>query len=86
MNRHRPVAEQHATLGEKLRGHDAYYGITGNAPMLARLRFVVQRAWRKWLARRRAGPLPWDLFNRLLRRYPLPPAKVVHSVYALATR
>jgi len=86
LNRHRPVAEQHATLGEKLRGHDAYYGITGNAPMLARLRFVVQRAWRKWLARRRAGPLPWDLFNRLLRRYPLPPAKVVHSVYALATR
>jgi RNA-directed DNA polymerase len=85
-HRHRPVAEQHATLSQKLRGHDAYYGITGNAPMLSRLRYVVQRAWRKWLARRRAGPLPWDVFNRLLRRYPLPPARVVHTVYALANR
>ena len=51
-NRHDPIGEQHATLSQKLRGHDGYYGITGNSPMLQRLRYVVTRLWRKWLARR----------------------------------
>jgi group II intron reverse transcriptase/maturase len=81
-NRHRPVAEQHVTLSRKLRGHDAYYGITGNFRALALLRHVVTQVWRKWLARRRAGPLPWEHFARLLARFPLPKARVVHSMYA----
>jgi RNA-directed DNA polymerase len=42
----------------------------------------VIASWRKWLARRRRrGYLSWALFSRLLKRYPLPPAVVVHSVY-----
>jgi group II intron reverse transcriptase/maturase len=81
-NRHQPPAEQHVTLSQKLRGHDAYYGITGNFRALALLRRVVARVWRNWLARRRAGPLSWDHFERLLARFPLPKARVVHSVYA----
>ena len=82
-NRHRPVAEQQQVLSRKLRGHDAYYGITGNSRALSRLRFEVQRRWRKWLNRRsRATRLNWSAFNRLLKRYPLPPARVVHSIYA----
>ena len=82
-NRHLPVAEQRAVLNRKLRGHDAYFGITGNAKALGRLRYEVQIRWRKWLSRRsRAGWLNWDQFNRLLRRHPLQPARVVHSVYA----
>jgi len=82
LNRHRPVAEQHQILSQKLRGHDAYYGITGNSRMLQRLRFVVGRIWRKWLSRRhRASRLCWDHFSRLLQRFPLPPPRAVHSVY-----
>jgi hypothetical protein len=82
-NRHRPVSEQHQTLSQKLRGHFAYYGITGNYSALAWFRLEVVRCWRKWLSRRnRERPLTWDHFNRLLERYPLPPARVVHSVYA----
>ena len=85
--RHRPLAEQRQTLGQKLRGHDAYYGITGNLSMLRRLRLVVERVWRKWLARRSRGePLPWDYFKQLLGHVPLPPARVVHSVYRLAVK
>jgi RNA-directed DNA polymerase len=81
-NRHLPVAEQQRTLSRKLRGHDAYYGITGNFSMLQQLRYVVGRLWRKWLSRRSRGrPLAWDRFNRLLARLPLPPPRVVHSVY-----
>jgi group II intron reverse transcriptase/maturase len=82
-NRHRPVAEQQEGLSRKLRGHDAYYGITGNARALSRLRYEVNRRWRQWLGRRsHAAPLDWSAFNRLLQRYPLPPVRVVHSVYA----
>jgi RNA-directed DNA polymerase len=81
-NRHRPIAEQHATLVHKLRGHCAYYGITGNGGALHRFRDGVLRSWRKWLSRRSRGqPSSWDHFNLLLGRYPLPAAVVVHSVY-----
>lgn len=81
-NRHRPVAEQQRILNQKLRGHDAYYGITGNFRALQRLRHVVTRLWRKWLARRKSGrPPPWSRFAELLQRFPLRRAQVVHSVY-----
>ena len=64
-----------------MRGHFAYYGITGNGEALHRFRSAVTQAWRKWLARRtRGGRLSWDRLNRLLERYPLPAALVVHSV------
>ena len=68
-------------LGQKLRGHFAYYGITGNGEALRRLRDAVARLWRKWLMRRkRRGFIPWAQFLRMLGRYPLPPPVPVHSV------
>jgi group II intron reverse transcriptase/maturase len=82
LNRHQPVCEQHQTLVQKLRGHFAYYGITGNGLSLTRFREAVVRIWKKWLARRRRrGFLSWAVFAQLLKRYVLPPAHVVHSVY-----
>jgi RNA-directed DNA polymerase len=83
-NRHRPIAEQHKELCQKLRGHYAYYGITGNDLWMQRFRHGVKRAWQKWLHRRSRSStdMPWDRFNRLLERYRLPPPRVVHSVYA----
>jgi RNA-directed DNA polymerase len=86
-NRHRPLGEQQQTLGQKLRGHFAYYGITGNSNALSAFRTAVVRCWRFWLNRRnRERSLDWNQFNRLLERYPLPLTKVVHSVYARAAR
>ena len=86
-NRHRALAEQHQTLGQKLRGHFAYYGITGNADALNRFRRCVIGLWRKWLGRRhRGGEVPWERMYRLLGRYQLPPAVVVHSVYRSAAK
>jgi len=86
-NRHRPIGEQHRILSRKLVGHDAYYGITGNSRALHHLREAVRRLWRKWLGRRRAGPsLTWDWFTGVLARFPLPPARVVHSVYRSAAK
>jgi len=84
-NRHLPIGEQHVGLARKLRGHDAYFGITGNARALAALRHLVRRIWHKWLNRRswKAG-LKWQRMNALLARFPLPPPRVVHSIYRVA--
>jgi RNA-directed DNA polymerase len=74
LNRHLPIAEQHQTLGQKLRGHYAYYGgLIGNLCCLQRFRYEVQRVWQKWLSRRRRkGTFPWAQLNEILRRTPLP--------------
>jgi len=81
-NRHSPISEQHVALNAKLRGHDAYYGITGNYRMLKLLRRQVERSWRKWLSRRsRKAALTWEKMADLLQRHPLAQARVVHSQY-----
>jgi len=80
-NRHRPIPDQHRTLSQKLRGHYAYYGITGNSIMLSRFRDEVRRVWRKWLVRRKRGNRPpWRWFAQLQKRYRLPYVVTVHSV------
>lgn len=81
-HRHWPLPEQHQTLTAKVRGHYAYYGITGNFLSLSAFRSQVHRRWQYWLTRRnRERSMTWDCFNRMLRRYPLPAPTVVHSVY-----
>ncbi len=81
LNRHRPIAEQYRILSQKLRGHYAYYGITGNSVVLNRFREEVRRVWRRWLVRRKRGNRPpWSWFARLQERYRLPYAVAVHSV------
>ena len=73
---------QHEKLSQALKGHDAYYGITGNWSALSHLRYQVRRIWRKWLGRRsHKGTMTWDEFDRLIGRYGLPPPRVVHTVY-----
>jgi group II intron reverse transcriptase/maturase len=81
-HRHWPVARQWKMLGQKLRGHYAYYGITGNHRSLQHYRWQVERIWHKWLARRSWARMPWGRYQRLLIRYPLPPAQVKVSMYA----
>ena len=75
-NRHRPISEQHAKLRQKLHGHYAYYGITGNFRALSRFKFEVHRRWHKWLNRQRE--LLWSAFKEMLKLYPLPNPRIVH--------
>ena len=85
LNRHRPVAEQHKVLGQKLRGHCGYYGITGNAEALARFSYELVKAWWKWLNRRsQRSSMTWEVFLAMLKRNPLPPPRAVHSVFRAA--
>ncbi len=79
-HRHWPIGEQHVKLSQKVRGHYAYYGITGNMRMLRGFLMAVHRAWRRWLDRRNSRcEMIWARFNRLLQRYALPPPRIVHS-------
>ena len=86
-NRHLPMRIQYDKLCRKLKGHYAYYGITGNARSLSKYLCEVTRIWKKWLCRRswKGFRLNWERFNQLLdTRFPLPSVKVVHSIYRAA--
>ena len=80
---HDPIRQQWAALKRKLNGHYAYYGITGNADAIGRFRTQVGHIWKRALGRRsQKSRLNADAFMALTRRFPLPGARVVHSVYA----
>jgi RNA-directed DNA polymerase len=86
-NRHLPITEQHQKLNEKLRGHYAYYGVTGNSEALTRFLHEVGPRWRRWLNRRnRIRSMTWEKFCDILRRYPLAPVRTVRSTFRHAAK
>jgi group II intron reverse transcriptase/maturase len=81
-DRHEPIVEQHRYLCRAIIGHDIYYGVTGNALALSRLRFFISRIWHKWLGRRsNSRRLTWERFGAILKRFPLPPVRIRRSIY-----
>ncbi|MEN8183283.1 MAG: reverse transcriptase domain-containing protein [Myxococcota bacterium] len=81
-HRHWPIEVQHRRIVRTLHGHYGYFGLTGNADALGVFRHRVYRRWFYWLNRRsHRGKMTWDRYARLIERYPLPPGRVVHSVY-----
>jgi hypothetical protein len=75
------VGQQHHELSQKLRGHYAYYGVTGNIRALQRFYWQVAIAWRTWLARRSHAAqraCTWKWMKELLQRMPLPQPRIVH--------
>jgi hypothetical protein len=76
-HRHDDIRAQQQALGQKLRGHFQYYGITGNFEAIARFWHEVKEVWRKWLNRRsQRASMPWERMQRLLERYPLPKPRI----------
>jgi hypothetical protein len=81
-NLHKTIQQQWKMLCAKVKGHYAYYGITGNIRALSLFVFQVKRCWRKWLNRRNGRHnMIWEKFNLLLTRYPLPTPKIAHSIF-----
>jgi RNA-directed DNA polymerase len=78
-SRHLPIAEQRQILSQKVRGHYAYYGISGNMRALRGFLWEVHRGWCKWLTRRNTRRMTWERFYRLLETYQLPLPRIVHS-------
>lgn len=84
-NRHRPIRDQHRHLSAMVRGHYAYYGVSGNGRRLQWFAYQVVRIWRKWLSRRdRQSAVRWTRMNEILKRHPLPPARIVHPYAAVS--
>ena len=81
---HWPLNAQHDLLCRMLKGHYAYFGITGNFRRLKRLRRMVTRLWRKWLSRRSwKSTLTWQKFERVLDRFALQAPRIVHRYTSL---
>jgi RNA-directed DNA polymerase len=76
-NRHRPLQEQYATLGAKLRGYYQYYGVRCNSQCLDLVYYAATRAWRYWLNRRGGRKITWRAFGRMMAAYVLPRPKIV---------
>lgn len=72
--------EYEKDLEGKLRGHYAYYRVTGFSEAMNRFRQEVENRWRKWLNRRsRIRSMHWQKFCALLRRHSLAPSRAVCS-------
>jgi group II intron reverse transcriptase/maturase len=83
-HRHQPIREQQRALCRKLQGHYAYYGIPCNMEAISRVHHAALMAWKRWLSRRsQRAYLNWTKFAALLKRYPLPPPRIVHSAYRI---
>ena len=74
-----PLRTQHRKLSQMLKGHIAYFGISGNYARIEDLLYQARRQWRYWLSRRsHKSRVPWEAYERVLRRFPLPRARIVH--------
>jgi RNA-directed DNA polymerase len=75
--RHMSVKEQMNEINQVLRGHYAYYGVSGNFRALQRVQRAVERYWHKMLcSRSRKGYITWDVFCRVKKRFPLQRPKI----------
>jgi len=85
-HRHLPLKEQHAALSRRLRGHDRYFGVNGNARSLQQVHHRTERLWLKWLRRRsqRGHRLTWERFSAYLKAHPLPPSRISVQIWARA--
>jgi hypothetical protein len=77
--RHAPLSEQHRQLSQMLKGHMAYFGISGNFARIAGLIRRARRQWRFWLSRRsNASRVTWEAYERIVQCFPLPRPRIVH--------
>jgi len=81
-SRTQPTADIMETTANKLRGHYAYYGVTGNSKSIGNFYYEVKRLLFKWLGRRgKRGSLTLGKFRLLLQRFPLPPPRIVVKLW-----
>lgn len=73
-----PTAKIMEIAANKLRGHYAYYGVTGNSKGISSYYYHVKLLLFKWLGRRgKRYSLSFEKFNLLLERFPLPTPRIL---------
>ncbi len=81
-SRTQPTAAIMETAANKLRGHYAYYGVTGNSKSIRNYYYEVERLLFKWLGRRgKRGSLNYEKFKLLLQRFPLPYPRILVNLW-----
>jgi len=66
----------------KLRGHYAYYGVTGNSKSIGNFAYEVRKILFKWLNRRgKRGCMNWEKFKLLLLKFPLPTPRIMVNLW-----
>ncbi len=85
--RHAPLKTQHAALCQRLRGHYAYFGVSGNNRALGVVREHVTQLWLKWLNRRSERKhLNWQGYKRILAAFPIPKPRVSVDLWGGSAR
>ncbi|MFT7485394.1 MAG: hypothetical protein ACI9F9_001244, partial [Candidatus Paceibacteria bacterium] len=66
------------------RNQALFRGITGNSVALIKFWRGIRGRWMKWLRRRShaAYAKNWIWWSRFHERYPLPPARAIHSIFS----
>ena len=73
-----PTAEIMETTAAKLRGHNAYYGVTDNSKSLNCFFYQVRLTLFKWLNRRgKRRCYTWEKFTKLLSLFVLPKPRIM---------
>jgi len=81
-NRTLPTREIMRTTANKLRGHFAYYGVSGNGESISNFAYEVRMILFKWLGRRgKRKSLNFEKFDLLLKRFPLPSARIMVNLW-----
>ncbi len=82
LNRTLPLAVIMAITARKLRGHYAYYGVTGNSKSIGAFAYEISEILFKWLGRRgKRGSLNYEKFQLILRRFPLPAPRIMVKLW-----
>ncbi len=79
-----PVNEWWEILKAKIRGHNQYYGISGNIRSLKSFFERTKSFVFKWLNRRsQKKSFNWKTFIKYLEKHPLPKMEIKYSIYTL---
>ena len=77
-----PTAEIMKTTARKLKGHYAYYGVTGNSKSISNFAYEIARILFKWLNRRgKRGCMNFEKFKLLLKRFVLPRPRIMVNLW-----
>ena len=76
------LKELWGTFCAKLRGHAQYYGVTFNSKRIQEFFWKATKIFFKWINRRsQKESFTWESFEKFLKRFPLPRAKICHSLF-----
>ena len=78
-----PLKDWWRIFAWKLRGHYAYFGVSGNLRSLRCVQWHVQRLLFEWVNRRsQRKSMNWQQFNGYLLLNPLPRPRIYYNLYA----